>query len=275
MKLLLAMLILLLAVITGLAALRFADRRAAAREWRRLAETADPSPARFDPAMVADLPEPARRYLSWAILPGTPLARVAEITMEGRFGLGTKADPKYLEMQAQEILSLPEGFVWKMQTGGPLPFSGSDSGGWTRFGLFGLIPVARAGGDADHRRSAFGRLVSEAVWTPAAVLPGPGITWQAAGPDTARLTLTHDGMSQSIDLTLTPEGAPTSVVLQRWSNANPEKAWRLQPFGAHLSDHREVAGFRIPFHNEAGNFFGTEDYFPFFIGDLTSITYRG
>ena len=40
-----------------------------------------------------------------------------------------------------------------------MPVSGSDSASWTRFRIFGIVPVGRLGGDPDHTRSAFGRYV--------------------------------------------------------------------------------------------------------------------
>jgi len=42
----------------------------------------------FDPAATAGLPEPARRWLSHAIAPGTPLWSRAELTMRGHIKLG-------------------------------------------------------------------------------------------------------------------------------------------------------------------------------------------
>jgi hypothetical protein len=123
--------------------------------------------------MVSDLPEPAARYFTYMIRPGTPLLPVAEIDMTGQFSLGTKDDPRYQPMEARQILAAPEGFVWAMRTRGGMPVSGSDSGSWTRFRIVGLIPVGRLGGDRDHTRSAFGRYAAEAViWAPAALLPG-------------------------------------------------------------------------------------------------------
>ena len=146
----------------------------------------------FVAGMVADLPEPARRYFAYAIQPGTPLRPVVEIQMTGQFSLGTKDDPRYRPMEARQILATPEGFVWEMRTRGGMPLSGSDSGRWTRFRIFALIPVARVGGDPDHARSAFGRYVAEAViWAPAALMPGPGVTWEAVDDDTARVTVRH------------------------------------------------------------------------------------
>jgi hypothetical protein len=262
--------------VIALVLLLLMDRRADRLERARLNALQPAMPEPFDPRMVADLPEPARRYFLHAILPGTPILPVAEIGMRGQFSLGTKEAPDYRPMEAHQILAAPEGFVWAMRTTGGMPVSGSDSGRWTRFRIFGLIPVARLGGDPDHTRSAFGRYVGEAaIWSPAALLPGPGVAWDAAGEDTARVTVTRGDLSQVIDITLDPEGRPVEVTFQRWSNANPDKEHRLQPFGAVMSDFREVGGYRLPFRVEAGNLFGTADYFPFFIAEVTDIRFPG
>ncbi len=274
MKILFVLLVIVVIVLLGLAALAVLDRRADRTEWDRLGALQPVDPQTFDPGMVADLPEPARRYFTYAIRPGTPLFPVVEIEMTGRFGLGTREDPRYQPMRARQVLAAPEGFVWAMRTTGGMQVAGSDSGRWTRFRLFGLIPVARTGGDADHARSAFGRHVSEAViWSPAALLPGPGIVWTAMDDNTARVTVCHGDLSQAVDVRLGADGRPEAVSLDRWTNANPEKTYRLQPFGAVLSDVREVGGYRISFHTEAGNLFGTDGYFPFFIADVTEIRF--
>lgn len=272
----LAIIVLLLAggLLLALAGLAALDRRADRAEWVRLAALQPADPPTFAPGMVEGLPDPARRYFTFAIRPGTPLHRVAELEMRGAFGLGAKDRPGYRAMAARQILAAPDGFVWAMRARGGLPVAGSDSARWTRFRILGLIPVARMGGTPDHARSAFGRYVAEAVfWTPAALLPGPGITWEQAGPDTARVTVTHGALSQAVDVAVDAEGRPLRVTFQRWSNANPDKRYRLQPFGGTLSDYREVSGFRLPFHIEAGNMFETPEYFPFFIAEITAIRF--
>lgn len=274
MKIFRSILLLLGGAALALPFLLFFDRRADRAEWARLTALQPRNPASFSIDMVADLPEPARRYFGYAIKPGAPLWTVAEIDMVGRFSLGTKEDPAYRPMQARQILAAPEGFVWDMRTRGGMPVAGSDSGSWTRFRIFWLIPVARLGGDPDHMRSAFGRYVAEAAfWTPAALLPGPGVTWEAVDADTARVTIRRGDLSQGVDVTVDAEGRPIIVSFQRWSNANPEKVHRLQPFGGYLSDFREVGGFRLPHHVEAGNMFGTDEYFPFFVADVTAIRF--
>ena len=270
--------VLLLSIaLAGLALLvwRWFDHRADRESMYRLSTAQPAAPGCFDPEMVADLPEPAQRYFLYTIIQGTPLYTVARITMAGWFGVGTKANAKYLEMAATQILAMPAGFVWKMSARhGLMHLSGSDSESWTRFWLMGVFPVARMGGDQNHTRSAFGRYVAEAVfWSPAAVLPGPGVRWEWVDADCARIVANHRGFSQAVEVTVSPEGQPTQVRFDRWSNANPEKKYRLQPFGGYLSKFREFAGFRLPTHVEAGNHFGTNHYFPFFVTDVTDVQF--
>jgi CubicO group peptidase (beta-lactamase class C family) len=45
-----------------------------------------------------------------------------------------------------------------------------------------------------------------------------------------------------------PDGQPIRVCFDRWSNANPEKQHRLQPFGGYLSKFQSFDGFRLHWH---------------------------
>lgn len=274
MKFVYSLLTLLGLVIFVLLALRLWDERAEQTEWALLKALQPPSPVVYDSSMVIDLPEPARRFFNFVILPGTPLLTVAEIDMGGQFSLGSRENPNYQQMNANQILAAPSGFVWKLRLPGVVPVSGSDSGQWTRFRILGLVPVARMGGDLNHARAAYGRCVAEALfWTPAALLPGPGIVWEKVNENTARVTVSHIGLSQAVEITVDSDGQPIEVYFLRWSNANPEKIYRLQPFGGKLSDFRETQGFRLPFYVEAGNMYGTDDYFVFFKAQVTSIRF--
>jgi hypothetical protein len=262
--------------LTVLLGLRLLDWRADQSEWARLSGLQPESPVMYDPKMVADLPEPAQRYFNFTIAPGTSLFPVVEIEMGGQFSLGTRDTPNYQTMKAYQILAAPHGFVWKLLLPGMIPVSGSDSGNWTRFRILGLIPVARMGGNPDHTRSAYGRSVAESVfWTPAAVLPGPGVVWEGVDSNTARVTVSRSALSQTVDVTVDADGQPVQISFMRWSNANPENKYRLQPFGGSLSDFREVQGYRMPFKVEAGNMFGTDDYFTFFKAEVTMIRFPG
>lgn len=261
-------------VLTALALLRWHDARADRQEWLRLAALQPSDPGRFNHAMVAELPEPARRFFQFSIEEGARLWTVAEIDMGGQFSLGSKEQPRYQPMQAWQILAAPHGFVWQLELPGALPVSGSDAGHWTRFRLLGLVPLARQGGDDDHTRSAFGRYVAEALlWTPAALLPGPGVEWKALSEHSARVTVRHQGLEQAVDLHVDAQGQPLHVQFMRWSNANAERIYREQPFGAVPSQFQPVHGFRVPLRVEAGNHYGTEAYFPFFKAEVTALRF--
>lgn len=268
--------LILIIMVSCLYGWRQLDHRKDRNEILRLIDTQPASPPLFSLSILQDLPEPAQRYFTYTIAEGTSLYTVAEISMEGQFSLGTKQAPNYLDMTARQVLAAPEGFVWKSKAGkGLMQMSGSDSARWTRFWLAGLVPVARMGANTDHTRSAFGRNVAEAVfWTPAALLPRSGVTWEAVNKNTARVIVRYKGLEQAVDVVIALSGQPTQVSFSRWSDANPDKVHRMQPFGGYLSEFREFQGFRVPTHVEAGNFFGTDDYFPFFIVDISTVVFR-
>jgi hypothetical protein len=229
--------------------------------------------------MLTGLPDAAQRYFRFAIHPRTPLFRVVEISMQGDFSLGSKDNPNYIPMRAKQIIAAPRGFIWKVRAGKfPMVFSGSDAAedgaSWSRFWLYGIIPVARAGGNQDHARAAFGRYVAEAVfWSPAALLPEAGANWQAVDANTARVTLQHAGLEQTVEVTVDDQGRPVKVMFQRWSDANPARKYQSQPFGGYLSEFRDFEGFQLPTRVEAGNFFETDGYFPFFRVDVTRVRF--
>lgn len=266
----------------ALALLRRSDCAADRAEWRRLAALQPAAPVRFDLNMLEGLPILVQRFFAFAIAEGAPLLPVVELDMIGEFSMGSKADPKYMSMRARQILAAPHGFVWSMKTTHgaqrlPAAMAGSDTGLWTRFWLYGLIPVARLGGDADHRRAAFGRYVAESLfWSPAALLPsvaGDSVCWETLDENTIRVTVSHQGMEQAVEMEVEPSGQPRLVRFLRWSNANPQKRYRLQPFGGHLSRFAQFQGYTLPTHVEAGNAFGTHEYFPFFRADITAVTF--
>lgn len=267
--------ILLGATLVCLVAWRRADRRAEDDAWHNLAATMKPAAMVFDPRMVDSLPEPARRYLRFAIRPDTSLHHVVEIRMGGELGLGSAEKPGYRPMEARQLLATPHGLIWSLRSG---PISGSDGltpdTSWTRFWLFNCLPIVRAGGDMDHRLSAFGRLVADsAIWSPAALLPGGPARWEAVDDSTARFTVTRGELKQAVDVSVDADGRPLRIVMQRWSNANAGKVFRYQPFGGELSGFRDFGGYRLATRVVAGNHYGTDDYFPFFKANVTAIRF--
>ncbi len=261
--------------LVALQLLRLSDRREDDRAGSRLRANVT-ALSSFDPKIVADLPDPARRYFHYAIRPGTPLRFTADLKMAGQLSLGTKEKPNYLSMRGEQVLRL-DGFVWRVRAGRRgMWFSGSDGyvdgSGWTRFWLYDLVPVVRAGDDDDFARSAAGRAVAEAVfWSPAALLPSERVRWEEVDPDTARAVVRLDGHEHRVELTVAADGRPLAVQVLRWSRENRERVWRLQPFGGTIKAMLEVDGYRVAGQVEGGNWFGTPDYFPFYKARVAAI----
>lgn len=254
---------------------RLADRRSDEQLMNGL-RTSPPSSQTFTPKMVEDLPDPARRYFLYAIRPGTALKFVADLEMEGQLSLGSRQSPNYLPMTAQQVLTL-DSFVWRVRAGSPrMWLEGSDGyadgAGWTRFWLFNVVPVVRAGGGDDFARSAAGQAVAESLfWAPATLLPSRGVRWEAIDEDTARAIVMVGENEHRLELKVAQDGRPLSVSILRWSQENPDRTWRLQPFGGTIGEIKEVGGYRVAAAIEGGNWFGTPDYFPFYRARVTRI----
>ncbi len=283
MKIVISVTLVIIVLMIGLNIARSSDEFRSYLVWRKIDHPKSSEQLVFEKSIVQDLPDPARRYFEYTIAEGTALKRVAYIKMEGQLGLGPKEAPYYMDMQADQILAFPQAFVWRVKTGrGPMVLTGSDGfyqdSSWSRFWLMHSIPIGRAGGLSkrrrDHLRAAFGRLVAEtAFWSPTSLLPSDTVRWEAIDQDTARVIVHYEGLLQDLEITVTPEGKPVKVVISRWSDANPEGKYQLQPFGGYMSEFEIFEGYRLPTHVEGGNFIGTEDYFPFYIADVKSIKF--
>ena len=154
------------------------------------------NPGIFDASTIGDLPDAARRWLTHAINPGTPLAQSVRLTMHGRIRIG-----KWRSFTANQIIRPHEGYIWAATTHiAGLPITGYDrytgGVGQMRWRLAGAIPIVSARG-LDVTRSAAGRLASEIVVAPTAFRAA---TW-APGDDVDTVVATsHIGTdTQQVD----------------------------------------------------------------------------
>jgi hypothetical protein len=61
------------------------------------------------------------------------------------------------------------------------------------------------------------------------------------------------------------------VLIQRWTRENPEREWRLQPFGGTIVETTQAGGYGVASRVDGGNWFGTPAYFPFYRARVLSI----
>ena len=271
-------------VIAGVAAsvglVSYRSAMAQAEEaYARLAGAPASVYAPFDPRMVADQPEIAQRYFRRAIAPGTPLYSSVELEMEGTFLLGDKEKHQAYAMSARQVLHAPDEFVWVPRIrSGVMTITGSDAlvngAAWTRFWLLGLVRVAQDRTSPDLVRSAqFRAAVESALSLPTSLLPANGVGWEQVSEDRARLTFRRFSPAIVLDMMIDQNGAVREVVGQRWSNANSDKTFRLQPFGGTMGSEGTFQGMTVPTQIAAGNHYGTADYLPFFQVRITRARY--
>jgi Family of unknown function (DUF6544) len=265
-------LVLLAVGAVALGALHGQDARDARAVERALA--APPAPGLFDPEALAALPDPARRYLAAALGAGTRPARSVQLRMEGRFRLGSD----WIPLAATERLAA-DGFVWRADlTRGGTPIRVWDAlgpgGATTRAWAMYLVPVARAHGP-DLTRSAAGRLAAELVWLPGALLPGPGVWWEAVDADSARVHLEPAGRPVALTLRVDAEGRLTGVHLMRWGDPDGDGVFAEAPFGAEVTGHHTFSGQTIPTRLRAGWGYGTQAFTPFFEAEVTGADFSG
>src|SRR3569832_2882983 len=126
-------------------------------------------------ARIAHLPLGARRFLSHAIVPCTPLANAVRLRIHGEIKLRG-----WYPFTAEQVRRWVRGMIWRatVEVYG-LPIRGGDSfldgEGAMRWRLFGLVPIITAEG-ADITRSAAGRAHDESIWLPS-VLCADDVRW--------------------------------------------------------------------------------------------------
>ena len=101
-----------------------------------------------------------------------------------------------------------------------------------------------------------------------------GVAWEPIDARRSRAVVQHRGERFAIELSVAEDGRLLSVTMQRWTDANPERVFRWQPFGGTIEAVGIFEGYTVAVRVEAGNLFGTDVYFPFFRPRVASIRYR-
>ncbi|WP_104164390.1 DUF6544 family protein [Cryobacterium sp. N22] len=245
-----------------------AEARQVSEAWHQLA--ARPAPTEvFAPELVAQLPEPARRWLIHAIPTGTPLSGSVQVTMRGEIRLGA-----WRRFSARQVIVPGAGYIWAATAWvAGLPVRGFDrfsaGTGEMRWRMLGLFPVVTAVG-ADVARSAAGRLASEIVLAPTGFRSAVWTVGRSA--DHVIGTWQIDGEEESVELGIGPRGEVQSAFLSRWGNPGGAPFGRY-PFGCTVHTEQQHAGLTLPATLTAGWWWGTarQDEGEFFRARITAV----
>ncbi|HBB34023.1 MAG TPA: hypothetical protein DDZ80_22660 [Cyanobacteria bacterium UBA8803] len=238
--------------------LRVRNDRAVGEIWRSL--PTPPATEKFTPEMVADLPEPVRRYFLHAIQPGTPLVSSVQIQMHGSM----KREQDWMPMQAEEILSTA-GFLWRATIGtGLMAFVVGDrytqQSGQVYVTLWGAIPIVNQQ-NPDITRASIGRLAIEYIWLPAVLLPQRGVAWAVIDENAIAASFKIDEEPITLTLAIDRQGRLLKVMMPRWGEDKMEKGkFAYLPYGAEFSEEATFNGYTVPSQMGVGWWFGTERY---------------
>jgi hypothetical protein len=233
-------------------------------------------PKRFSAALTAGLEEPVRRYFAHALADGAQLSRGVRLEASGRIRVGA-----WLRFE-----SVWEGdgrsFSWSATSGpGPLPFLKVHDRFANGVGSMDIrlrpplkrLPALRLlhADSEDVARSGAGRAALEALWTPASLLPGRGVTWRAESDQLIVATWTVAPETPEVHIAIDANGGVRSYWSQRWRDS---KAGYV-PFGADVHAERDFAGMTIPSRLTAGWGYGTDQWTPFFEAEVTRLEHMG
>jgi hypothetical protein len=247
-----------LAGLAGLAAVgaQLAGQRAFTRLVRRDVEAlrARAAPGRagvVTEEMLADLPDPVRRYLRYTGVVGGPFPGTVRLHQSGRMRLAP--GQPWIPLDAEEHYSVqPPGFVWAGTARlGLVPVARARdmyAGGKGRMlvKVASLWPVADASGEQTDQ-AAMMRYLSEMIWFPAAFLAA-NISFEAVDDSSARVTLTDHGRTATGTLFFDQEGRLTDFVAQRYRTAD---AGSPETWSTPVTGYGEFEGLQLPARGKA------------------------
>jgi hypothetical protein len=228
--------------------------------------------APFDPASVDSLPAPVRRYLRWAIAPGTRPVRRVSLVQTGTFAM---RPGQWTRFGAEQVVTTaPRAFVWDarmtMATVVPVLVRDGYRGGQGAMlaTIAGWAPVADAHDTPDMATGALLRWLAEAAWYPTAFLPSEGTTWTAIDDASARATITDGAATVALDVTFAADGGIARVRALRVRDG----AGAPQPWQGSFTDYRRVDGMMVPMRGEVGWGDGAR-YAPYWRGRIETVRY--
>ncbi|MBC7526290.1 MAG: hypothetical protein H7308_01960 [Chthonomonadaceae bacterium] len=225
--------------------------------WNFAPDAVPPSEAVFNLTLIENLPEPARRYLTHAIAPGTPLALAVRLQMHGKFRL-----KGWRSFTAEQVIRRDGEMLWcaDMSLYG-LPMRGFDAllkgQGKMQWKLLNLFPLVTAEG-TEVTRSAIGRVAGETVWLPS-LLCAKDVKWTSPDASHAHAEFSLFEEKTELMLTIGEAGQPEQIRYKRWGN--PEGGeFRYTDFGGIVEEEQTFNGYTIPTRMRAGWHFGTERF---------------
>ena len=216
-----------------------------------------PSPIDMDA-----LPAPVARYLRHAQPQPHPM-RLVRIRQTGSLRTDVRSD-RWMAFEAEHLVAPGAiGFVWNARvTMAPLLhvrvrdtlIAGRGAG---HVSLLSAVPVAADAGTLEMHYGSLHRFLAEAVWYPAALLPGPQLRWSPIDAQRALATLTDHGVSVSLEFRFADSGEVTGIYTPaRWGTFGG--GYERHPWEGHFRNYERRHGVLVPGEGDVGWYIGDE-----------------
>lgn len=219
---------------------------------RMLARPRSRHPSVVTDAMLADLPEPAQRYLRHAGVVGRPMAEVVRVRQACH--MRPSPDGPSIPIDAEQWYTVdPPGFVWDATVAaGGVPLVRGRDGYVDGHGMMtilagSLVPIVDVTGPETDQASLT-RYLSEMPWFPMAFL-ARNVAWDAIDDSTVRVAITDGPHRATGILSIDPEGRLTEFRAER--HAMVGDGFELRPWSAPTLGYGEVDGYRLPLRGAA------------------------
>jgi hypothetical protein len=180
--------------------------------------TATPAPAP-DPDLIADLPEPVRRYFAFTFVGPEPPHGVVRLSAEGAFR--RPLTEAFAATTAEQVIAIGTPALMFSATTHVLP------GVWARaYDFFAQgememkakvlssLTVVDFGETPDLNRISLRRWLLESALYPQALLPGGSVTWEPVDDDSARAVVEAGGQRATMIAHFDPEGRMTHMAAE-------------------------------------------------------------
>ena len=194
---------------------------------------------------IAELPEPAQRYLRNAGIVGKPIPRLVRVTQKGR--IRGSADAQWMTFEARETYSVgPPAFLWRawfptertpIVLGRDLYFEARDG---ILMKMLAMFPVADEHGE-QLQAAGLMRYLNEMSWFPAAFL-GDNVEILARDTDSFSVRLTDRGIVASAIMFIDEQGRMTNFRAERFNTATRT----IQTWETPITDYADYSGYQLP-----------------------------
>lgn len=252
---------------------RSSVRQAREKIWQQL--LADRSGERVRATVPQSLPESVRRYFRHVLPADALLPSVTRIRQTGTLRSSCTSS-RWSEFTADQVIAARStGFQWlaRVGIGAGLSFEVCDrfvaNEAASEVRLFSLFVLGADRGSRELNEAALQRFLAEAVWSPAALLPATGVSWQAIDESSALATLGCGAQRVSLQFRFNAEGEATHVYTPaRWMRERGR--YRAVAWEGRYFDYAWRDGVRVPLRAEVGWYVG-ETWCPVWKGRIERI----